>query len=258
MDIIEKMRLDGKKAFVTGGARGIGMNYAKAIAEAGADVAIVDLDFKTAQETAAQLAQATGRDIFAIEADVTKPESVDAMMEKILERFGRLDVAFCNAGICINAPAEEMTFEQWKKVIDINLTGIFLTDIAAGKQMIKQGGGSIINTASMSAHIVNVPQPQCAYNASKAGVIQLTKSLAIEWAMKNVRVNSISPGYIGTDLTLNSPTLIPLIEQWNKLAPLHRLGKPEELQAIAVYLAGDASPFTTGADFQIDGAFTCF
>lgn len=258
MDIIEKMRLDGKKAFVTGGARGIGMNYAKAIAEAGADVAIVDLDFKTAQETAAELAQATGRDIFAIEADVTKPESVDAMMEKILERFGRLDVAFCNAGICINAPAEEMTFEQWKKVIDINLTGIFLTDIAAGKQMIKQGGGSIINTASMSAHIVNVPQPQCAYNASKAGVIQLTKSLAIEWAMKNVRVNSISPGYIGTDLTLNSPTLIPLIEQWNKLAPLHRLGKPEELQAIAVYLAGDASPFTTGADFQIDGAFTCF
>ena len=258
MDIIEKMRLDGKKAFVTGGARGIGMNYAKAIAEAGADVAIVDLDFKTAQETAADLAQATGRDIFAIEADVTKPESVDAMMEKILERFGRLDVAFCNAGICINAPAEEMTFEQWKKVIDINLTGIFLTDIAAGKQMIKQGGGSIINTASMSAHIVNVPQPQCAYNASKAGVIQLTKSLAIEWAMKNVRVNSISPGYIGTDLTLNSPTLIPLIEQWNKLAPLHRLGKPEELQAIAVYLAGDASPFTTGADFQIDGAFTCF
>ncbi|MBQ0026912.1 MAG: SDR family oxidoreductase, partial [Lachnospiraceae bacterium] len=214
--------------------------------------------FKTAQETAAQLTQATGRDIFAIEADVTKPESVDAMMEKILERFGRLDVAFCNAGICINAPAEEMTFEQWKKVIDINLTGIFLTDIAAGKQMIKQGGGSIINTASMSAHIVNVPQPQCAYNASKAGVIQLTKSLAIEWAMKNVRVNSISPGYIGTDLTLNSPTLIPLIEQWNKLAPLHRLGKPEELQAIAVYLAGDASPFTTGADFQIDGAFTCF
>ncbi len=258
MDIIEKMRLDGKKAFVTGGARGIGMNYAKAIAEAGADVAIVDLDFETAEKTAAELAQATGRDIFAVKADVTSPESVDAMMETILERFGRLDVAFCNAGICINAPAEEMTFEQWKKVIDINLTGIFLTDIAAGKQMIKQGGGSIINTASMSAHIVNVPQPQCAYNASKAGVIQLTKSLAIEWAMKNVRVNSISPGYIGTDLTLNSPTLIPLIEQWNKLAPLHRLGKPEELQAIAVYLAGDASPFTTGADFQIDGAFTCF
>lgn len=258
MGIIEKMRLDGKKAFVTGGARGIGMNYTIALAEAGADVAIVDLDLAEAKKTAEKIAKDTGRKIIAVEADVTNPESVDAMMKTVVGEFGRLDAAFCNAGICINAPAEEMTYEQWKKVIDINLNGIFLTDIAAGKQMLKQGGGSIINTASMSAHIVNVPQPQCAYNASKAGVIQLTKSLAIEWATRGVRVNSISPGYIGTDLTLNSPTLIPLIEKWNAMAPLHRLGKPEELQAIAVYLAGDSSPFTTGSDFVIDGAFTCF
>jgi NAD(P)-dependent dehydrogenase (short-subunit alcohol dehydrogenase family) len=151
-----------------------------------------------------------------------------------------------------------MTYEQWTRIINVNLNGLFLTDTIAGRYMLAHGGGSIINTASMSAHIVNVPQPQCAYNASKAGVIQLTKSLAIEWATRGVRVNSISPGYIGTDLTLNSPTLIPLIEKWNELAPLHRLGKPEELQAIAVYLAGDASPFTTGSDFVIDGAFTCF
>ena len=109
----------------------------------------------------------------------------------------------------------------------------------------------------MSAHIVNFPQPQCSYNASKAGVIQLTKSLAVEWAAKNVRVNSISPGYIGTELTLNSPSLKPLIEQWNAVAPLHRMGRPDELQAIAVYLAGDASSFTTGSDFVVDGAFTC-
>lgn len=258
MGIMEKMRLDGKKIFVTGGARGIGMNYALAVAEAGADVAIVDVDLTSAQATAERLAAQTGRSFIAVQADVTDPDSVDAMMETILAQFGRLDAAFCNAGICINVPAEEMNYETWKKVIDVNLNGIFLTNIAAGKQMLKQGGGSIINTASMSAHIVNVPQPQCAYNASKAGVIQLTKSLAIEWATRGVRVNSISPGYIGTDLTLNSPTLIPLIEQWNAMAPMHRLGKPEELQAIAVYLAGDASPFTTGADFVIDGAFTCF
>ena len=157
----------------------------------------------------------------------------------------------------MNIPAEEMTLEQWKKVIDINLTGVFLTAQAAGRIMIKQGGGSIINTASMSAHIVNVPQPQCSYNASKAGVIQLTKSLAIEWAKYHVRVNSISPGYIGTELTLNSPSLKPLIDQWNASAPLGRMGRPDELQAIAVYLAGDASSFTTGSDFLIDGAFTC-
>jgi NAD(P)-dependent dehydrogenase (short-subunit alcohol dehydrogenase family) len=179
------------------------------------------------------------------------------MIDQVLEVFGRLDVALCNAGICLNIPAEEMTFEQWNKVINTNLTGVFLTAQAAGKVMIKQGGGSIINTASMSGHIVNVPQPQCSYNASKAGVIQLTKSLAVEWALKNVRVNSISPGYIGTDLTLNSPSLKPLIEQWNQMAPLQRLGKPEELQSICVYLAGDTSSFTTGADFVIDGAFTC-
>lgn len=258
MGIMEKMRLDGKAIFVTGGARGIGMNYAKAVAEAGADVAIVDMDGEAARKTADRLAQETGRKFIAITCDVTDPASVNNMMDIFLSEFGKLDAAFCNAGICNNVPAEEMSYDCWKKVIDVNLNGIFLTDQAAGHQMLKQGYGSIINTASMSAHIVNVPQPQCHYNASKAGVIQLTKSLAIEWATRGVRVNSISPGYIGTDLTLNSPTLIPLIEKWNALAPLHRLGKPEELQAIAVYLAGDASPFTTGADFAIDGAFTCF
>jgi NAD(P)-dependent dehydrogenase (short-subunit alcohol dehydrogenase family) len=124
--------------------------------------------------------------------------------------------------------------------------------------MIKQGtGGSIVNTASMSGHIVNVPQPQCAYNASKAAVILLTKSLAVEWVKYNIRVNSISPGYIGTDLTLSNDYLKPLIEKWNEMGPMHRLGKPDELQAIAVYLAGDSSPFTTGSDFLVDGAFTC-
>ena len=248
MGIIEQMRLDGKKGFVTGGARGIGKCTATGFAQAGADVAIVDLDFEEAQKTAAELAEATGR----------SKEDVDAMVAKVVAELGGLDFCHNNAGICINAPAEEMTYEQWLKVININLNGIFLTDIAAGKYMLENGGGSIINTASMSAHIVNVPQPQCAYNASKAAVIQLTKSLAIEWAKRGVRVNSISPGYIGTDLVLQSKTLIPLIEKWNAMAPMGRLGKPEELESICVYLAGDTSSFTTGSDFIIDGAFTCF
>ena len=151
-----------------------------------------------------------------------------------------------------------MTFEQWQKVIDINLTGVFLCATAAGRVMLKQGHGSIINTASMSGHIVNVPQPQCAYNASKAGVSQLTKSLAVEWAKKGVRVNCISPGYIGTELIMNAEHLKPLITQWNAMAPMGRLGKPEELQSILVYLAGDTSTFTTGSDIIVDGAFTCF
>ena len=212
MGIIEKMRLDGKKGFVTGAARGIGKSTATAFAEAGADVAIVDLDIDEAKKTAEELAKETGRKVIAIGCDCTDSEQVEAMVQQVVDEFGGLDFCHNNAGICINAPA----------------------------------------------HIVNVPQPQCAYNASKAAVIQLTKSLAIEWAKRGVRVNSISPGYIGTELTLNSPTLIPLIEKWNQMAPLGRMGKPEELQAICVYLAGDTSSFTTGSDFIIDGAFTCF
>ena len=258
MGIIEKMRLDGKRGFVTGAARGIGKSTARAFAEAGADVAIVDLDYEQAQKTADEIMELTGRKVIAIRTDCTDKTQVDEMVDQVVRELGGLDFCHNNAGICINAPAEEMTWEQWSKVINVNLNGIFLTDIAAGKYMLGHGGGSIINTASMSAHIVNVPQPQCAYNASKAGVIQLTKSLAVEWAKRGVRVNSISPGYIGTELTLNSPTLIPLIDQWNAMAPLGRMGKPEELEAICVYLAGDASSFTTGAVFIIDGAFTCF
>lgn len=258
MGIIEKMRLDGRAIFVTGGARGIGKSVATAFAEAGADLAIVDLDIEEAKKTAQELEANNGVKAIAIQTDVTVPEQVDAMVKEVVDTYGKLDAAFCNAGICINVAADEMTFEQWKKVIDINLTGVFLTAQAAGKQMLKQGKGSIINTASMSGHIVNVPQPQCAYNASKAGVIQLTKSMAIEWADKGVRVNSISPGYIGTELISNNKELIPLIEQWNAMAPMHRLGKPEELQSICVYLAGDTSSFTTGSDFIVDGAFTCF
>ncbi len=257
MGILEKMRLDGKVAFVTGGARGIGKSIATAIAEAGCNVAIVDMDIAEAQKTADEIAQ-LGVKTTAIKTDVTDEADVNKMIDQILEVFGKLDVAFCNAGICINAPADEMTYGQFKKVIDVNLNGVFLTSQAAARVMLKQGRGSIINTASMSGHIVNVPQPQCAYNASKAGVIMLTKSMAVEFAKTGVRVNSISPGYIGTDLVLESPNLKPLIEKWNALSPIGRMGRPDELQAIAVYLAGDASDFTTGSDFIIDGAFSCF
>lgn len=258
MNIIEKMRLDGKAIIVTGGARGIGKSVAQGFAEAGADLAIVDIDLAEAEKTAAEIAKNVGVKTIAIKTDVTIPEQVDAMVAEVVKTFGKLDVAFCNAGICVNAPAEEMTFAQWKKVIDVNLTGVFLTAQAAGKVMLKQGYGSIISTASMSGHIVNFPQPQCAYNASKAGVIQLTKSLAVEWADKGVRINCISPGYIGTELITENPTLKPLIAKWDEFTPLGRMGRPEELQSVCIYLAGDTSTFTTGSDFIVDGAYTCF
>ncbi len=258
MGIIERMRLDGKKGFVTGGARGIGKCTATGFAEAGADVAIVDLDYETAVKTAKEIAEATGRKVIAIKCDVTKEEDVKRMVDEVVEKLGGLDFCHANAGICINAPADEMTYAQWLKNMDVNINSVFLTDTIAGRYMLEHGGGSIINTASMSGHIVNVPQPQCAYNASKAAVIQLTKSLAVEWAKRGVRVNCISPGYIGTELVLAAPHLRALIDQWNAIAPMGRLGKPEELESICVYLAGDTSTFTTGSDFIVDGAFTCF
>jgi len=253
MDIMEKFKLNGKKAFVTGGARGIGKCAAIALAEAGVDVAIVDWDIQEAEKTAKELEAYGGKSI-AVKADVTNPDDVNKMIATILEAFGTIDIAFNNAGICINEKAEDMSFESWKKVIDVNLTGVFLTSQAAGRVMIKNGKGSIINTASMSGHIVNLPQPQCAYNASKAGVIMLTKSLAIEWAPYHVRVNSISPGYIATEMTLKATEWIP---SWLEASPVKRMGNPEELQGAIIYLASDASTFTTGSDMVIDGAFTC-
>ncbi len=253
---MDRLSLKGKKAFVTGGARGIGKSVALAFCEAGADVALVDKDIEEAQKTAAQLKTQTGSDTIALSADITCPEQVQEMTAALLAHFGRIDIALCNAGICINASAEDMSFEQWKSVMDVNLTGVFLTAQAAGKVMLKQGSGSIINVASMSAHIVNIPQKQCAYNASKAGVVQLTKSLAVEWATRGVRVNSISPGYTATELVTASKTLEPMIPQWCDLSPTGRLAKPEELQGMCVYLASDAASFTTGGDFVVDGAFT--
>lgn len=258
MGILDRMRLDGKSIYVTGGAQGLGKAMATGLAEAGADVAIVDINEEKAKATAAEIAQATGQKVIAVKSDVTDPEEVEAMVKTVVDQLGGLDAAFNNAGMCLNVPAEEMSYEDWLKVVNLNLNSVFLCSTAAGRYMLKQGHGSIVNTASMSAHIVNRPQPQCSYNATKNGVIQLSKSLAIEWAKRGVRVNTMSPGYMGTDLTLSSPDLKPLIKTWNDWAPLGRLGKPEELQGMAVYLASDTSSFSTGEDYLIDGAFTAW
>lgn len=253
MGMLDSFNLTGKNAFITGGATGIGRTVALAFAEAGADVAVVDLDEEAAERTAVEL-ESLGVRSLALRTDVSDPDDVDRMMELILDEFGTVDIAFNNAEISLRAKAEDLSYANWKRVIDVNLTGIFLTARAAAAVMIRRGGGSIINTASMSGHIVDASRPQCAYNASKAAVIMLTKSLAVEWAPYNVRVNCVSPGYIGAEMTLSSVDSLSL---WESLTPMNRRGKPEELAAAIVYLAGYGSSFTTGSDLVVDGTFTC-
>ena len=252
MSIIDKFRLDGKKAYVTGAAQGIGKSFAIALVEAGADVAIIDLDIEAAEKTAKEIAL-PGRDVFALRVDVSKEDDVERMMKQIVKRFGTIDVAVNNAGICINKGTDIMTLTEWQKVIDINLTGVYMCCKAAGLMMIEKGGGSIINTCSMAAHIIPEPQYHCAYSASKAGVVHLTHSLAAEWAKYNVRVNGVSPGYTETEIVKSVKQ-----QSWSDRTPMQRIGQPEELQGALIYLASDASSYTTGIDIVVDGGFCCW
>jgi len=254
MSYLERLfGLKGKTAFVTGGAQGIGKVVALGMANCGMDVAIIDVNKEKAEEVADQIAK-LGVKSLALAIDVTSVQEVDKMMAVIVAKFGKLDVAFNNAGIVNNIPSESIDYADWKKVIDVNLSGVFLTAQAAGRQMIIQGGGSIINTASMSGHIVNRPQTQSAYNASKAGVIQLTKSLAVEWAPYKIRVNCISPGYIRTEMTLQVRQ--DLQDSWMQQSVTPAMGTPEDLVGGVLYLASNAAAFTTGEDLVMDGAFT--
>ncbi|WP_054936370.1 SDR family oxidoreductase [Moorella stamsii] len=253
-NIIQALRLDGKVALVTGGNRGIGKAIARALGQAGACVAIMDLEHENGMGTVDELA-GEGISAYFVQGDVTSPEDVKAAVAEVLHRSGKVDVLVNNAGICRNVAAEEMAWSDWYDVINVNLNGVFLMAQAVGREMIKRRCGSIINISSMSGYIVNHPQPQCSYNASKAAVNHLTKSLAYEWAKYNVRVNAIAPGYIATNIT--APNLNnEWGRTWVELTPMKRIGAPEELGGIAVYLASDASSFTTGAVFVVDGGYT--
>jgi NAD(P)-dependent dehydrogenase (short-subunit alcohol dehydrogenase family) len=253
MGILDRFRLDGKKAFVTGGSQGIGKAVAMGLAEAGADIAIVARGLEKAEESAHHI-EKIGVKTIAVKADVTVPSDVEAMMKSILKAFGTVDVAFNNAGTAVVEKAEEMSYENLTKVINVNLFGLFLTVQAAARVMIGKRKGSIINMASMSAHVVNVPQQTANYNASKAGVVQLTKCLAVEWASHNVRVNSISPGYTRTELAESFSEA--LISQWVEKIPMKRMARPDELAGVVLFLASDASSYCTGTDIIVDGGYT--
>jgi NAD(P)-dependent dehydrogenase (short-subunit alcohol dehydrogenase family) len=253
MGILDRFRLDGKKVFITGGSQGIGKAVALGLAEAGADVAIVARGLAKAEEAAHQIAK-LGVKAIAVKADVTVPAEVDGMIKTILKAFGTVDVAFNNAGTAAVAKAEEMSYEELTRIFNVNLTGLFLTAQAAARVMIARKSGSIINMASMSAHVVNVPQATANYNASKAGVVQLTKCLAVEWAPHNVRVNSISPGYTRTELAESFSEA--LIKQWVEKIPMKRMARPDELAGVVLFLASDASSYCTGTDIIVDGGYT--
>ena len=256
-NILEQFKLDGKVAIVTGGAMGLGKAMATALAQAGANIVIADINEAVANDTAQEIRETESVEAIALKVDVTNPDAVNQMVEEVTKQFNKIDILVNNAGMTINAKAEEMSFEDWNKVINLNLNGIFLVAQSVGRVMIKQGYGSIINTSSMSGLIANKPQEQCSYNASKAGVIMLTKSLAMEWSKYNIKVNTIAPGYMKTELT--KPFFDQggaMIEDWMGFTPMGRPGTPNELGGIVVYLESDASSFAQGSVFTIDGGYT--
>lgn len=255
---LEKFRLDGKIAVVTGAARGIGFATADALSEAGATVIVADLDGKAAALSAAALA-GKGRNTDSCQLDVTSSDAVDKCCAEIVRKHGRVDVLVNNAGIAKSfVPAEAMDDATWQSVLDVNLNGVFFCCRAFGNVMLKQGGGSIVNVGSMSAEIVNYPQEQAQYNASKAAVHHLTRSLGAEWATRNVRVNAVAPTYIETDLTRQVAMDPKIREHWIGGTPMNRMGQPSEIAAVILFLAGDAASLMTGSIVLADGGYTCW
>jgi NAD(P)-dependent dehydrogenase (short-subunit alcohol dehydrogenase family) len=242
--------LENQIIIVTGGGQGIGFEIAQAMRASGAYLVIAEANPSSGE----QVAHSLEGDF--IQTDVTNSSSVKNMVAEVIKKHGRIDCIVNNAGICRNTPSENVTDDEWRLVMSVDLDGVFYCCREVGKHMLTRGSGSIVNIGSMSGSISNRPQPQSAYNAAKAGVIHLTKSLAGEWSPRGVRVNSISPGYIGTAMTkaaLENPVWRDI---WLSSTPMGRLGEPAEVAAVAVFLASPASSFMTGSDVIVDGGYT--
>lgn len=242
--------LSGKVCIVTGGAQGIGYAISKDLISHGATVYIVDLN----PEVGLEAARTLGAHFKTL--NVTDSAQIETVFSEIVQEAGQVDVLVNNAGIVRNTPAENTSDTEWETIMQVNLNGVFACCRTIGRHMLERGQGSIINIASMSGIISNHPQPQAAYNTSKAGVIMLSKSLAGEWAAKGVRVNAIAPGYVATPLTKKGMETEAWREVWLSTIPMGRLAEPEEIGPGVVYLASRASSYVTGSVLTIDGGYT--
>jgi NAD(P)-dependent dehydrogenase (short-subunit alcohol dehydrogenase family) len=251
---LEKFRLGGRTAVVTGGGQGIGLACVEALAEAGARVVIADHDARVAQ-TARDEMRKKGYDTEIVDMDVTNSRRVT----EVADQLGNVDILVNNAGIARSeTPAETVTDEHWLNVIDVNLNGTFWCCRAFGKHMLAAKAGTIVNVGSMSGFIVNKPQEQCYYNASKAAVHHLTKSLAAEWGARGVRVNAVAPTYIETPLNAFVKSNPKMYDAWIGGTPMARMGQVEEIASVVLFLASDAASLMTGSVVLVDGGYTCW
>ena len=255
---LEKLRLDGRTALVTGGGQAIGLACVDALAEAGARVVIADINPAIAEEGRDAMRK-KGHEVEIALMDVTKPDRVAAVADDIARRHGRIDILVNNAGIARSeTPAETVADEHWLNVIDVNLNGTFWCCRAFGRHMLEAKSGSIVNIGSMSGFIVNKPQEQAFYNASKAAVHHLTKSLAAEWGARGVRVNAVAPTYINTPLNAFVKDNPKMYDAWIGGTPMGRMGEVEEIASVVLFLAGDAASLMTGSIVVVDGGYTCW
>jgi len=244
-------RLDGMTAVVTGAANGIGAGIAVGLAEFGADVGCIDVAAERVQQTVDAI-RAHGRRALALPADVTDPGSLDAAVEQVEGELGPLRLAVNCAGVHSDAPAEEMERDAWQRLVDVNLTGVFQSCQAEGRAMLRNGGGSIVNIASISATIANRGLNQAHYNATKAAILHLSRSLALEWADRGIRVNALSPGYVRTGLARAArPTRT--LDQYLDDIPMKRIADPAEMVGPTVFLLSAAGSYCTASELVVDG-----